>query len=109
MNQQHLTLRINHTHLISTWTPAEKLAQLKILDELNVALKLILEQEVQAGNIILRVTRGWPEDDSVIVSLHKPFSKVYEYADIEYQEIDDLHYGRAQYVSKHNPSHALLY
>jgi hypothetical protein len=101
-------LKVDYTHFINTLSPSEKLQQLKMLDQLNPALKLILEQELQSGNTILSVNKGWPEDDSVSVYLKKTFSKTYSHLDIEYEEINDPHYGKELYASKQYPKHLLI-
>jgi hypothetical protein len=101
-------MEIDYTHFINTLSPAEKLNQLKMLGELRPALTWVLQEELRFGNIILQVTKGWPEDDSISVSLKKSFSKKYNHPELEYQEINDAHYGKAQYASKGHPTHLLI-
>jgi hypothetical protein len=79
-----------------------------MLNQLTSALRLILEQELQSGNTIISVTRGWPEDDSISVCLKNTFSKTYAHVDIEFQEINDAHYGKEQYATKQYPKHVLI-
>jgi hypothetical protein len=101
-------MEIDHTHFINTLSPAEKLNYLKWVGSLNAGLKLILEQELQLGNSIASVTTSWPEEGSICVCLKKSFTKLYSLKETEYQEINDLHYGKAQYVSLPSPKHLLM-
>lgn len=101
-------MEIDYTHFINTLSPAERLNQVKMLGELHPALTWVLQEELRCGNFILQVTKGWPEDDSISVSLKKSFAKTYSNPEIEYQEINDAHYGKAQYASKDRPTHLLI-
>ncbi len=72
----------------------------KHLDEFSEALKIILSAEIKHGNEIVETSKGWPNDDTVIVFLKKPFFELYRAENIDYRNIDDRHYWKAEYNDK---------
>lgn len=58
----------------------------------------ILNQEIELGNEIIETSKGWPDDKTIIVFLKKPFKRKYSFEDVEYRDINDPHYWRAEYV-----------
>jgi RimJ/RimL family protein N-acetyltransferase len=78
------------------------------LRELSPDLKPILDAELAAGNEIGDCTRGWPEKDSIIVALRKPFRSPTAPlpANVEYREVNDTHWWKAEYAAK-KPVHLL--
>ena len=66
--------------------------------------KAILEAELAAGNAIGDCTRGWPEKNSIVIALRKPFRPLCGPlpANLEYREVNDTHWWKAEYATK-NP------
>lgn len=69
----------------------------KHIDNFSKTLKVILDEEIKLGNHIAETSKGWSQDDTVIVFLDKPFKKQYHIENIEYRIIDDPHYWKAEY------------
>lgn len=78
-------------HFISTLSPKEKLKAIGLLKEFDPGLLTILEAEVGFGNQIINVQQGWPSESNLCVSLIKPFHRVYEILDVQYETLD-IHY-----------------
>jgi RimJ/RimL family protein N-acetyltransferase len=78
------------------------------LRELCAELKPIVEAELGAGNEIAECTRGWPAKDSIVIAFRKPFRAptVALPANIEYREVNDTHWWKAEFASK-KPVHLL--
>lgn len=72
----------------------------KHIDELSETLKVILNAELKLGNEVVETSKGWPDDNTVIVFLKKPFLNTYESDAIEYIDVDDIHYWKSQYTDK---------
>jgi hypothetical protein len=63
-------------------------------------LKSILDAELAAGNTIAEVA-DWPPKCSLLIILRRPFHQRYaETADVEYADINDRHYWKAEYRYK---------
>jgi hypothetical protein len=74
------------------------------IDDFSSILKEILNNEITFGNEIVETSRGWPEKDTIIVFLKKPFIKNYKVENVDYRNIDDPHWWKAEYFdnsSKH--------
>jgi RimJ/RimL family protein N-acetyltransferase len=78
------------------------------LRDLSPDLKPFLDAELAAGNEIGDCTRGWPEKDSVIVALRKPFRLPTGALppNVEYREVNDTHWWKAEYATR-KPIHLL--
>ncbi|MFC0344097.1 hypothetical protein [Epilithonimonas hispanica] len=62
----------------------------------------ILNREIKLGNQIAETSKGWPQEDAIIIFLDKPFKKQYKFENIEFRNIDDPHYWKAEYYDKSN-------
>lgn len=66
-------------------------------------LKEIMEKELAVGNEIKEIWHGdWPYEGVVVVSLKKPFLVQIEkeLPDVEFRNINDIHYWKAEYYDK---------
>lgn len=76
------------------------------IESFSPELKKILENEIKLGNEIVETSKGWPHEKSIIIFLKLPFFDTYTVSEIEYRDIDDVHYWKAEYFDKIN-SHIL--
>ncbi len=67
------------------------------IDNFSTELTLILNQEIKLGNRISETSKGWPQENTIIIFLDKPYKKQYKSENIEYRNIDDPHYWKAEY------------
>jgi len=67
------------------------------IDNFSSILTKILNQELEFGNEIVETSKGWPEENTIIVFLKKPFIKEYNLENTEYRNINDPHYWKAEY------------
>jgi len=69
------------------------------LRDFNKELFLILESEIKSGNRIVETHRGWPNSESIFISMEKPFiTKISNLSpEIIYREINDPYYWKAEY------------
>lgn len=67
------------------------------INNFSEQLKKILDKEIELGNSIVETSDSWPDANSIIVFLEKPFYKNYQIEKIEYNHINDLHYWKAEY------------
>ncbi len=72
----------------------------KHIDEFSDTLKIILSSEIKYGNEIVETSKGWPDNDSIIIFLKKPFLKTYQAKNVEYRDVNDRHYWKAEYMDK---------
>ena len=70
------------------------------IEEFSEALKIILNAEIKRGNEIVETSKGWPNDDTIIIFLKKPFLGIYQAENVDYRNIDDKHYWKAEYSDK---------
>lgn len=68
------------------------------IDNFSPTLIKILKQEIRLGNEIVETSKGWPEEETIMIFLKKPFIGNYELENTEYRNIDDPHYWKAAYV-----------
>ncbi|PJJ80524.1 hypothetical protein [Mucilaginibacter auburnensis] len=62
-------------------------------------LKRILDTELKLGNKIGGTSDGWPFEDGISIHLMYTFNQRYHlFPGVEYEEIDDPHYWKAQYL-----------
>ncbi len=64
----------------------------------SAALKPILNREIEQGNVIIETSAGWPEQNSIIIFLEKPFLTQHKIDKIEYRSLNDPHYWKAEYL-----------
>ena len=76
------------------------------IDNYSSTLTEILSQEVELGNEIVETSKGWPEEKTIIIFLKKPFIAEYRLENVEYRNVDDPHYWKAEYVD-HSTKHVL--
>lgn len=71
----------------------------KYIEDFSIVLTKILTQEIKLGNKIFETSKGWPDEDSIIIFLDKPFKKAYDFTteNIEFRNVDDPHYWKAEY------------
>lgn len=67
------------------------------IDNFSPALKRILNQEIKLGNEIDETSRGWQDENAIIIVLKKPFINKYKLENIGYRNICDPHYWKAEY------------
>ena len=60
-------------------------------------LTKILNREIELGNEIVETSKGWPDQNTIIIFLKKPFIDEYKIKNTEYRNIDDPHYWKAEY------------
>jgi hypothetical protein len=74
------------------------------IDNYSSTLTEILNQEVELGNEIEETSKGWPDEKTIIIFLKKPFIAQYKFENVEYRNINDPHYWKAEYedhLTKH--------
>lgn len=67
------------------------------IENFSSVLTKILNHEIMLGNEIIESSEGWPNESTIIVFLKKPFIGKYEIDFVEYRNIDDPHYWKAEY------------
>ncbi|MFO0356287.1 MAG: hypothetical protein ACK50A_04975 [Sphingobacteriaceae bacterium] len=70
------------------------------IDQFSETLKKILKSEIELGNSIAETSKGWPQKDSIIISLKQPFSDNYNFENVQFKKIDDPHYWKSEYIDK---------
>jgi len=70
------------------------------IDHFSKALKIILDAEVRLGNEIVETSTGWPTEDAVTIFLKLPFLDTYKIENVDYRDVDDRHYWKAEYIDK---------
>ena len=81
---------------------------LRYVKRLHPHLKAILDAELIAGNHIIEGSGGWPDKDSIIVSLEQPFGKEYSTPDdVRYNGTCDPHFWHQEYACG-SPVHLLI-
>lgn len=78
----------------------------KHIENFSPALLKILKQELLIGNEVVETASGWPFEKTIIVFLKHPFSNSYMAKDVEFREINDIHYWKSEYVD-HKTNHIL--
>ena len=76
------------------------------IDDFSSTLKKILTQEVELGNEIIETSIGWPDEKTIIIFLKRPFLEHYTFENVEFRNVDDPHYWKAEYVD-HSTKHVL--
>jgi len=76
------------------------------IDNYSSTLTKILNQEVELGNEIVETSKGWPDEKTILIFLKKPFMAKYTFENVEYRNVDDPHYWKAEYVD-HSTKHVL--
>jgi hypothetical protein len=68
------------------------------IDSFSERLKSILNNEIKLGNKILWTEKDWPYKNGIAILLNHQFSHRYHlFPGIEYEEINNPHYWKAQY------------
>ena len=67
------------------------------IDSFSLTLAKLLNRELELGNEIVETSKGWPEEDTIIIFLDKPFKVIHSFDNIEYRNINDPHYWKAEY------------
>lgn len=67
------------------------------IDNFSSTLTQILNREIELGNEIVETSKGWPDLNTIIIFLKKPFIDEYKIKNTEYRNIDDPHYWKAEY------------
>ena len=76
---------------------------MKALDfEISHSIKVILNSEIAQGNRVVESSKGWPEKESTLIILEKPFHEKYRIDNLEYRDINDPHYWKEAYNDKNN-------
>ncbi|EHQ30064.1 hypothetical protein [Mucilaginibacter paludis] len=70
------------------------------IDNLKGKLNEILRSELLLGNEIIETAKGWPNEKTIMIFLKMPFRRNYILNDIEYRDINDPHYWKAEYFDK---------
>ena len=70
------------------------------IDNFSGRLTGILNSELRLGNEIAETSKGWPHKETIIVFLKSPFIECYKFNDIDYRDINDIHYWKAEYFDK---------
>lgn len=76
------------------------------IDNFSLILTKILNQEVELGNEIAETSKGWPDEKTIFIFLKRPFKDKYTFENVEYRNVDDPHYWKAEYVD-HMTKHVL--
>ena len=76
----------------------------KHIEQLEGHLMKILQSELADGNKVVETAAGWPTLETIIVFLEKPFQNSYdtENNEVDYFEVNDPHYWKAEYRNKNN-------
>jgi hypothetical protein len=67
------------------------------IDNFSLTLTKLLNQELELGNKIAETSKGFPDKETIIIILEKPFKLTYKFDNIEYRNIDDPHYWKEEY------------
>lgn len=70
--------------------------------QLSKEMKHILQSELEAGNRVQETYRGWVSEDHIFVFLEYPFRSQYQFPGIQYRDVDDPHYWKAEYDDARN-------
>lgn len=92
-------MEITYRHISSNKLPKDIMKSLDLLEVLNDDLRTVLESELELGNLISDVYSGFPDKDSIRVSLNNPFHKKYSLNSLSYYEEKDPHHNSAEYSS----------
>lgn len=79
------------------------------LAALHPALRALLAAELAAGNEVRETSRGWPDPDSVLVRLQRPFAALPAVlpAGVVHRVLNDPHWWRAELATT-APRHLLI-
>ena len=70
------------------------------IDNFSLTLAKILNHEIELGNEIIETSKGWPNEKTIIIFLKRPFLEEYNLENIEFKNIDDPHYWKAEYFDR---------
>lgn len=69
---------------------------------ISQSIETILKAEIAQGNRIVESSKGWPEKESTLLILERPFHRKYRINNLEYREINDRHYWKEEYYDNTN-------
>jgi hypothetical protein len=82
---------------------------LTLMHQLQPVLQAILDAELKAGNKVISVSTGFPDEGSVSICLTQRFHTRYKTPpQVVYELEKDPHYGYATYITTVQPRHSLL-
>jgi hypothetical protein len=81
---------------------------LHFLNQLHPALKQIVDAELKIGNRVYDACLGYPQKNSITVTMSQLFTKKYESKKVEFSICNDPHYWRADYRTLNEPIHLLI-
>lgn len=61
-------------------------------------LSPLLHAELEAGNEISETMQGWPSEGTILVFLKYPFRNTYSVEGLEFHDLVDRHYWKAEYI-----------
>ncbi|MBC3787448.1 hypothetical protein [Spirosoma utsteinense] len=67
------------------------------INNFSLTLTKILNQELELGNKIIETSKGWPDNDTIIIFLGEPFKITHNINNICYRNIEDPHYWKEEY------------
>lgn len=70
------------------------------IEQLSPVLSRILLEEIGRGNRVVETASGWPEPRTILVFLEKPFTGDYRQCPLVYNDVDDPHYWKAEYLDE---------
>lgn len=81
---------------------------LEALNQLPAVLQQVLDGELKAGNKVADVSRNYPDQGSVSVTMTKRFKNKYTANGLVYSLCDDPHYWYADYSTIGMPRYLLI-
>lgn len=70
------------------------------IQNFSSVLKEILESGLKAGNEITETSQGWPEKETIMIFLGRPFLNEYKMPNVEFREINDPHWWKSEYFDR---------
>jgi len=70
------------------------------IDGFSKNLTGILNAELKLGNKVVETSKGWPNENTIIVFLKFPFFADYSVDGIEFRDINDIHYWKSEYFER---------
>lgn len=90
-------MELDYKNFSGNRLPKEIFSMIELVDRIYDRLKEILFNELEQGNKISGMDKGFPSENSIIVQLSEPFSKKYEIEGVEFKELNDPHYWMLEY------------
>jgi hypothetical protein len=67
------------------------------IDNFSNRLTKILNSELMLGNEVVETAKDWPYKGSIMIFLNMPFLGGYNVENVDYRDVDDIHYWKAEY------------